>query len=164
LVRFALAAVLLANAVIARPANAGEAGPWRDYVNDKYAYAICYPANWLRPQGESDAGDGQAFLGDGGVKLIVYGVYDVEGVGLSARMKSDKSNLVGPSGMVSYETIKATWYVISGTNDNGIFYHKTITADEDRMISFALTYPSALRGAYDRVAEKLSRCLKVLQR
>ncbi len=164
MVRFALAAVLMANAVIARPANAGEVGAWRDYVNNKYAYAICYPADWLRPRGESDAGDGQAFLGDRGVKLIVYGAYDVEREGLSARMKADKSSLLGHSGTVSYETIKTTWFVISGTDDSGIFYHKTLAADEDRLISFTLTYPSALRGTYDNVSERLSRCLKVLQR
>ena len=68
MVRVALAVVLLSHAAVTQSANAGEIGTWRDYVNAKYAYAICYPADLLRPQGESDAGDGQAFLGDGGVK------------------------------------------------------------------------------------------------
>ena len=164
MIRVALAVVLLSHAAVTQSANAGEIGTWRDYVNAKYAYAICYPADLLRPQGESDAGDGQAFLGDGGAKLIVYGGYDVEGQGLSARMKADKSDLVGRSGTVSYEAIRAAWFVISGTNDSGIFYHKTIAADEDRLISFTLTYPPALRGGYDKMVETLSRCLKVLQR
>lgn len=141
-------------------AQAGEPGRWRDYVNTKYGYAVCFPANLLVPQGESDAGDGQAFAGSDGARLLVYGGYDIEGSGLADRMKTEKAEIVGQSGSVTYEALKGTWFVISGTDGRGIFYRKTIGADE-RLASFQLTYPAALRAIYDEVAAKLSRCLRL---
>ena len=142
------------------PAQAAEPGRWRDYVNFKYAYAVCYPANLLVPQGESDAGDGQVFGGNDGAKLLVYGGYDVDGRSLANRMKSEKAEIVGRSGKVTYEALKGAWFVISGADDQGVFYLKTIAVD-GRLASLQLTYPAALKAIYDEVAAKLARCLRL---
>ena len=141
------------------PAQAAESSQWHDYVNIKYAYAVCFSANLLAPQGESDAGDGQVFGGNDGAKLLVYGGYEIDGKSLADRMKSDKAEIVGRSGKVTYEALKGTWFVISGVDDQGVFYRKTIAAD-GRLASFQLTYPAVLKATYDEVAAKLSRCLR----
>ncbi len=36
---------------------------WRTYSNARHQYAVCCPADLLKPQGEPDAHDGQAFTG-----------------------------------------------------------------------------------------------------
>ena len=141
------------------PAQAAESSQRHDYVNIKYAYVVCFPANLLAPQGESDAGDGQVFGGNDGAKLLVYGGYDVDGRSLADRMKSEKAEIVVQSGQVTYEALKGTWFVISGVGRQGVFYRKTIAAD-GRLASFQLTYPAALKAVYDEVAAKLSRCLR----
>ncbi|MEI7608478.1 MAG: hypothetical protein WCJ64_13965 [Rhodospirillaceae bacterium] len=132
-------------------------------MNIKYSYRVCYPANLLVPQGESDAGDGQVFAGKDGAKLLVYGGYDVEGRSLADRMNSEKAEIVRRSGSVTYEALKGTWFVISGADSQGIFYRRAIAADE-RLATFQLTYPAALRAIYDEVAAKLSRCLRLEDR
>ncbi len=75
-------------------------------------------------------------------------------------MNSEKAEIVRLSGSVTYEALKGTWFVISGTDSQGIFYRRTIAADE-RLATFQLTYPAALRAIYDEVAAKLSRCLRL---
>ena len=144
------------------PAQAAEPSRWHDYVNIKYAYAVCYPANLLVPQGESDPGDGQVFAGSDGARLVVYGGYDIDGKSLADQMKSDKAEIVGRTGRVTYEALRGTWFVISGVDDQGVFYLKTIAAD-GRLASFQLTYPAALKAVYDEVAARLSRCLRFEQ-
>jgi len=47
---------------------------WQTYTNVRFAYSICYPADLLAGQGESDNSDGQKFLSrDGSVEVLVYG-------------------------------------------------------------------------------------------
>ena len=46
---------------------------WKEYVNVRFQYSICYPDSQLKTQPEAENGDGRAFLGDGGAKLLVYG-------------------------------------------------------------------------------------------
>ena len=45
---------------------------WATYVNTHYDFDICTPPA-LKPQGESDAGDGQRFLAADGASLSVFG-------------------------------------------------------------------------------------------
>lgn len=46
---------------------------WRTYTNGRFGYSACYPADLLRPQPESPNGDGRAFVGEHGAKLLVWG-------------------------------------------------------------------------------------------
>ena len=46
---------------------------WKDNVNVRFQYTICYPDTQLKAQPEAENSDGRAFVGSDGTKLLVYG-------------------------------------------------------------------------------------------
>ena len=45
---------------------------FQPYINARFGYRLDYPADFV-PQGESDSGDGQVFIGEEGAELRVWG-------------------------------------------------------------------------------------------
>ena len=133
---------------------------WKDYVNVRFQYSICYPDNLLKAQPEAENSDGRPFVGNGGAKLLVYGSEALRQtiVGSEAETSED---LKGSAGRVTYEKHTATWYVLSGTSGNTIFYAKTIKS-HDQFKSFRFTYPAASASTYNPIAAHLSQCFKDL--
>lgn len=49
---------------------------FQPYINVRFGYRLDYPADFV-PQGESDSGDGQVFIGKEGAELRVWGGYNI---------------------------------------------------------------------------------------
>ena len=132
---------------------------WRTYSNVRYQYAVCYPADLLKPQGELDAHDGQTFKGSDGGELVAFGANNALGKSLSQAAHDYVRGLGGEGAKVTYSAFRPNWAVLSGAGLGGVFYAK-ILKRRDQFLVFTLTYPAAASARYDTVAAAVSRCFK----
>lgn len=135
---------------------------WRTYVNPRYRYRICYPANLMRPSREADNGDGRSFVAADQGRLSVFGRNNFDGASLASTVDGDAADLAGSRGKVSYRVVRPGWAVFSG-DDGGsmLFYSKTIRRG-DQFVIFELSYPKAAAARYKPVVENLSKCFTAL--
>jgi len=133
-----------------------KADGYATYVNGRYGYEIAYPRDIFTPQGESDAGDGQRFLGADGATLTVYGGYNALNTPLAEEYAEAQKSMVGGA---SYKVMNKTWFVVSGLEGADIRYRKTMDAG-DRRFTFELVYPAAEKEQYDPI---IPRILKSFQ-
>ncbi|MBA8822465.1 hypothetical protein FHW00_004832 [Ochrobactrum sp. P6BSIII] len=132
---------------------------WKIYVNARFGYSVCYPADLLTVQFESDNGDGDVFSSKSGAKLRVWGSYNV----LEEDMETIIASLADENATVSYRRTDENWAVISGAKNDAIFYAKALlkptrTRNINTIRSFRLTYPVNEANTYDRVADRLAKC------
>jgi hypothetical protein len=71
--RIPLAAVLLATFAQATLAQS-EPNDWTGYRNERFGFFLRYPANVLRPEKTSEAGDGEVFVSSAGDARLLVGV------------------------------------------------------------------------------------------
>jgi hypothetical protein len=159
----ALAMLVCIAATIVRPdeARAGEPAAdhhvWRTYTNVRFQYAICYPEDLLVPQGEAENSDGQSFVGKDGARLTVFGQNNALDESLKDASAATASRLAGPSGKVTYQVLKANWFVVSGRRGSTVFYAKTDYSD-DQFKSFELTYEDSAASTYKPLIRRLVAC------
>lgn len=148
--------LLLAVATLATAA----AQPLHRYTNVKYGYSTCYPAGQFRPQGVSDAGDGQVFKAKDGAELRVWGRYatdDKPAAEFAADIAQNEKDLTGKGGLVTYRASRPGWAVFSGTAGSRIFWSKEMLHG-DRIVVVQLVYPASSSGTYRDIPAQLNRC------
>lgn len=123
------------------------------YCNDRFSYCLNVPP-FLVGQGESDNGDGQVFLGkDRDVKLLVWG--DLNALGDTLRQRFEEAARGTLTRRVTYQVLRGSWFVVSGTEGGRVFYQRTmLDARRDVYATFLLEYPLG-----DRATEKTIRAL-----
>ncbi|MHC5234179.1 cupin domain-containing protein [Brucella sp. LJL56] len=134
---------------------------WKVYVNARFGYSICYPADLLTVQFRSDNGDGAVFSSKSGAELRVWGRYNV----LEQGMNTIIAGLAGENAVVSYRHSTENWAVVSGKKNSAVFYAEVLlehnTAHNiDTVRIFRLTYPTGGAKIYDAVAERLAKCFR----
>jgi hypothetical protein len=132
---------------------------WNVYGNARFGYSLCYPGRLLRPQPEAENGDGRAFHGSHGVKLLAYGQYNALDRSLAEEQEQDRQRFVAEGGRIRYSARKGNWYVLSGRVGSQIFYLRSQLAG-DRYISFELRYPAREAARWNPVVVRMSSCLK----
>jgi hypothetical protein len=130
---------------------------WKVYTNVRFQYSICYPQDLLVPEDEVENSDGRKFLAKDGAKLVVFGRNNALNDPLKDALEDTASRLAGASGQVTYRALKPDWFVVSGRNEQSIFYAKTIYAHE-QFKSFELTYDSGASAVYKPVITRLAGC------
>ena len=131
---------------------------YKTYRNARFAYSINYPSSLLVPQGESTNGDGQKFASkDRRAELIVYGSNNA----LDQTLQQAFDEAKAPSGdrIVSYQTMKQDWFVVSGTEGGKIFYQKTYLR-AGVFKTMRIEYDEQLKNTYDAVTTKVSLSFK----
>jgi hypothetical protein len=136
---------------------------WKSYTNVRFQYDICYPADLLFPQGEPDNSDGQKFLAHDGAQLIVYGSNNALDESLKEMLADTESRLIATSGKVTYKVLKANWFVVSGQNEQTVFYSKVLYS-HGRFKSFELTYDRSVGALYEPLIARLAKCFTDLGR
>ncbi len=152
----ATSAILLAGV----PAMASD-HEWNVYANVRFGYSICYPADLLTAQPEADNGDGRAFSGKLGAELRVWGGYNV----LEQDLDTIVAGLAGRNAVVSYRRTGKSWAVISGKENDAVFYAKVLLERNaargiDTVRALHLTYPADEARTYDAVADRLAKCFR----
>ena len=140
---------------------APQAHGWQTYTNLKYGFKACFPVDLLRPQGESDAGDGQIFAASDGAKLIVFGRNDADGR-LSDAVTDEVRALGGDPRLATYQAAGKEWSVASGLTGGKVYYVKAVRSG--RRTYFAeMLYPVHRKTTYDPVSAHVSRCFAPLR-
>lgn len=137
-------------------AGRAEAG-WGDYVNVRFQYHICYPSTIFTPEDESANGDGRRFSSDDGSSLIVYGSNNALDESPKALADEIATRLAGAAGKTTYSAIRPDLFVVSGTQQDKIFYAKGILRNQQYKI-FEIIYPAAQAPRYKRLMEKIVAC------
>ena len=152
-----LLATLVGSLALGITASAAASHDWRTYVNVRFGYAICYPADLVQPQPEADNGDGRVFSGADGVELRVYGRNNATDATLKSAEKDDETRLGNGGGLITYRAAKVDWYVLSGRLGDRLFYAKTRLV-EDQFEIFELSYPASAAKTWDPVSARISSC------
>ncbi len=154
--KFSLTLFLIIVALFAQSAAAQK--QYKTYTNVRFEYSVSYPSDLLKPQGEADNGDGQVFKSDDGTtEMRVYGGYNA----LNQTMKQiyqDAINDVGAAN-VTYKILQANLFVVSGKNNDKIYYRKTVRSG-DRLLTFSIEYDAANKPIDDAVTAKIANSLK----
>ena len=128
---------------------------WGNYTNARFLYTIRYPRDLLIPQGESDNGEGQRFLGRDYASLAVWGGYNALGQTLAQFETDSISRLAGNSGTVTCRRRQPTSFVVSGVKDDKIFFAKTLLV-RDIQKSLEFTYPRETADVYSAVTARIA--------
>jgi len=130
------------------------------YRNDRHGFSLSYPATrFVALPAASE--DGRIFVSqDGNARLLTGALPNIDGKSLRA-YRDFVLNESYPGAVVDYAPVRDNWFVVSGTRNGTIFYQRVNFACSGRVIkSWALLYPEAERGLYDRIVEQVARSFR----
>jgi hypothetical protein len=135
------------------------------YVNTDYHFEIDYP-NTLIPQGESDSKDGQTFISaDKKVTLWAYAdrshnlIDDATDTNLTFEQYYKREIKSTKKRTVTYKTFSKNFFVVSGTENDKIFYRKTINT-ENGWFTFELLYATSEKNIYNKACGIIGNSFK----
>ena len=138
--------------------SAAPAHVWKTYVNSRYGYSLCYPADLLRPGHELDAHDGVIFTGARGARLAV-------GASWTSDLQTTKS-LVEPDPhegvRVTYRAAAHDWAVSSGTTATDLYYARAQTTPRVQA-DYGFHYAKSDAGLYAPVIARMGKCFEIPQ-
>lgn len=151
-----VAASLCALAAVAAPDVRNPAGDWREYTHPRLGYRITYPADTFVPV-ESRAEEGFVLASrDGKAKLLIAS-FDNDGLSSLAEYRNLVINQSYDGAAIDYAPVRRNWFVVSGERDGQMFYERVdFTCGGRRITSWAMVYPVAERGFYDRLVEAIA--------
>lgn len=133
---------------------------YRRYHNARFGYSISYPVKILIPQGEAANGDGQKFLSsDGRTEMLVYGSHNVFDQTLQQVYQKELRRAEHPNRLVTYQVLRADWFVVSGIEDGRVFYQKTLLRG-GVLKTFRIEYDERQKGTFDSITATISRSFR----
>jgi len=130
---------------------------YQSYYNSRFEYSISY-TSLLVPQGEAANGDGQKFLTrDGKVEMLVYGSNNALEKTLRGLYQEKVSK--ADNRTITYQVLKGDWFVVSGTENNKVFYEKTMLHN-GAFKTFRIVYDKAVKDTWDPITAKIARSFK----
>jgi hypothetical protein len=133
------------------------------YRNERLGYSLSYPTNLLSPQGESADGSGQRFASKNNRTFLIV-------TGFRGRSPADLHELYvkqsrsappeNPTRVVTYQVEKQTWFVVTGYEQERVWYEKAMIA-RDTLAYFHFEYDASQKQLFDPVVEKISKSFAV---
>jgi len=134
---------------------------YRTYHNSRFDYSISYPADILIPQGEAINGDGQKFFSrDRRTEMLVYGSHN----SLDQTLKQVYEGQISrrsehPNRIITYKVLKHDWFVVSGIEDDRIFYQKTFLRN-NVFKTFRIEYHEGDKQLFNSITSRISNSFK----
>ena len=157
--------MLLLCFALAAPAKGREApSGWAPYVNERFGFSFRYPAGVFASERRTEAGDGEVFMGvRGNARLLVGAFENADGHTVASYMNYiTRESYSGYN--IDYAPRGQTWFVLSGENDQHVFYEKVMFTCGGRIISsFALIYPIASKAMFDPIVEGIEKTFRTGQ-
>jgi hypothetical protein len=155
--RSAVVLAVVAGALLCTGPAAAQGGEVATYRNARYGFTLSYPHDQFRPQ-EPIVEEGRIWVSrDGNARLLAGALPNADGMSLKDyREFVLKESYAGAE--IDYAPVRETWFVLSGTRAGTMFYERVTFTCGGRLInSWAMLYPAAERGRYDRVVEQVAR-------
>jgi hypothetical protein len=129
------------------------------YRNERFfGFAFTYPATVFVPGEVPDEGQGMVFTSrDGTARLLVSAGQNATGETLNSYRRFVLSKSY-PDARIEYAPVRNSWFVLSGTNGDTMFYERITCRCEGKVIyGWQMTYPVAERHIYDPIVEAVHR-------
>jgi len=142
-------------------AQTSSAPNWRTYQNDRYGTTIDYP-DLFKAEPPPDNDDGRRFKSADGAEFAVfasYGALDFDRAGYQKYILEK----FGPGKAVTYQAHGDDWFVISGTEGDGIFYERYMLSHGKAMgfvEGFVMSYPAVLKKTYDPIVARMAKSFR----
>ena len=142
--------------VLADRAGAAE---WHTYRNDRYGTAIDYPDRFI-PQPPPDNDDGRAFKSADGGDFTVSASYNALDFDV-AKYRAFILKTLDAGSAVTYQATGGTWFVISGSQGDKVFYQRHVLSHGAQMTEdFVISYPAALKSTYDPIVARMAKSFR----
>jgi len=154
-----LISLLFAVIALVAPANAQE---WGRYDNDRFGYSIAVPPGFVG-QGQSQNGDGQAFVLPGRVtSLTVWGgLTGVVHNGFEVMAEASIGHDTDEGWNITYRVTTPKWASWTGTKGGNILYRRMVLlCDGSAYAAFEMKYGQIDRPSMDPVVERLVGSLR----
>jgi len=145
----------------ARMGFRAEGYEWVPYVNERFGFSLRYPADVFERERRSEAGDGEVFVGVRDHSQLLVGAFENrDGHTVESYMGFIRRQSY-PGYTVSYAPRGRTWFVLSGEDNERIFYEKVMFSCQGRIInSFALIYPIESKRQFDPIVEGIEKTFR----
>lgn len=114
------------------PDASAEDHAFATYHNERFNYSVAYPANLLQAQGEAANADGQRFISsDGQIEMMVFGRHNIHNETPDQAFRETLRDLRNDvaTDTLSYIDQGDDGFVISGIQDDRVFYQKHLVRD-----------------------------------
>lgn len=137
--------------------NPAPAGPgWMRYINQRFGFALEYPAEAVPGQSAAD-GSGAEFHNADKFSVVARGQYLRTADPDDSLTKRWESELQALGSTVKYKRKTETWYVISGTSQAGTEYYHKFFVQGGNWSDFHVVYPHANAQKYDKWVEQIGK-------
>jgi len=153
------AAALLALLLVSGMATAADwRREWATLRNERHGFHIAYPIEVFQQAAQPRTDEGRVLTSrDGRAQLLVGAFANDDHTTLrDYRDFLLEENYSGAQ--IEYAPVRGKWFIISGTFGESEFYERVSFTCGGRLInSWAMIYPKAERGFYNRVVEAVAR-------
>src|SRR5262245_14348694 len=155
-------AALQARTPIAQvPRDAVRPHAWLTYRNDRFGFALDYPADEFIADDRGLGEFWRLFVSrDGRARLLITAGFNAKGATASSYRQSLMSEAYAGANL-EYAPLRKTWFVLAGSRGEEMFYERATFACDGRVIhGWRLTYPAGARDHYSQIIERIHRGYK----
>lgn len=132
---------------------------WKSYHNERFDFCVGYPANFLRPMGESMNHDGNTFANaNGSSEMRVSGIFNVleETINEAFESTTEGGTYYEDERIITYKQQKGNWFVVSGKYYESIFYVRTVLI-EDTFYTLYFEYHQSEADKFKEIIKTTTR-------
>lgn len=153
-------AATVATAVAAAATTATQG--WSTYKNERFGFQISYPGGLFLPQETPNIESGALWAtADNSARLIATAAPNDTG-GTLASYREFVMGETYAGAKFDYTPIRNSWFVLSGSKDDNIFYERIDFVCDGRFIyGWQINYPASQRRKFDLIVDAIHRSYKV---
>lgn len=130
------------------------------YYNSRFNYSLLYPTHILVKQPAPENDDGRTFTSpDSRIIMKVFGSHNVFHKTIQNLYDEELNQ---PNQTVSYKRFADNWFVISGYENNRVFYQKIMLHEGD-VLTLSIHYDKSLQSKLDPIVAAISRSFQASQ-
>lgn len=131
---------------------------WATLRNERHGFLIAYPAEVFEQRGEPRSDEGRVLYSRDGKAQLLVGAFANEDATTLADYRDYLLHESYPGARIDYAPVRGKWFVLSGTMGDREFYERVSFTCGGKLInSWAMVYPKAEAGFYNRVVEAIAR-------
>lgn len=139
-------------------AAADRRASWTMLHNERHGFSIAYPQDVFVPRRSANTEEGLALVSRDGKAQLLVGAFANEDATTLADYRRFVLQESYAGADIEYAPVRGKWFVLSGTIGDREFYERVSFSCGGRLInSWAMVYPVAERGFYNRVVEAVAR-------
>ena len=134
---------------------------WGTYQNDRFGFALDYPADLFMADDRALGDFWRLFVShDSRARLLVTAGFNTRRL-TPATYRQSMVNGLYRGASLEYAPLRKTWFVLAGSSGADMFYERVTFACDGRIIHrWRLTYPASERDHYSQIIERMHQGYK----